>query len=89
MFWRRFVKKFVGWGYPAYWPLVTYPLKIVAGIMIFFPATKLIGLGLSVVICVAAIATLVVQGDRAEYKAIPVNIVLIMLAAIGIGWRGH
>lgn len=80
--WRKFVELFVGWGYPRYWPIVTYALKIVAGVMVFVPQTRLIGLTLAVMICLAAATTLIVKRDAPMLKkALPVNALLILLAA--------
>jgi uncharacterized membrane protein len=77
--WRRFVDRFVRWGYPPWWPLVTYLLKVCGGIGILLPETRNIGFALCASISIAAIMTLVFNRDRQEYKAIPVNILVLLL----------
>lgn len=78
--WRRQVPRFVQWGYPPYWPIVTFSLKIVAGAMIFYPPLQPLGLAIGSGISLAAIITIVVNRSEPEYKAIPVNLVVIALA---------
>lgn len=86
--WRRFVDRFVEWGYPAYWPTVTYTLKIAGGVMVFMPTLRVIGLVLCAGISFAALATIVLRKVTTEYKAIPVNI--LALGLIGVAFvQGH
>ena len=85
--WRRFVEKFVAWGYPAYWPIVTYLLKIAGGGLAFVPSTRTIGLLLCAAISVAAIATIVIRRDATEFKAIPVNLLVLVLVGAALATR--
>jgi hypothetical protein len=82
--WRRFVEKFVAWGYPHYWPIVTYALKLLGGVLILVPVTRIVGLSLCAAISVAAIATIVINRDASEYKAIPVNLIVLALVLTAI-----
>jgi hypothetical protein len=77
--WRRFVDRFVEWGYPSYWPIVTYVLKIVGGAMIFYPPTRNIGFLICACISLAALVTIIFRKVQSEYKAIPVNIIVLVL----------
>jgi hypothetical protein len=79
--WRRFVDRFIQWGYPSYWPIVTYLLKIFGGGMIFYPPTRTMGLLICACISVSALATIIYRKVKSEYKAIPVNIIVLALIA--------
>ena len=80
--WRRFVDRFVEWGYPPYWPIVTYLLKIAGGALTLYTPTRPIGLAICVCISLAALATIVLKKVRSEYKAIPVNIIVLALIVV-------
>ena len=76
---RRFVKRFVDWGYPEYWPVVTSLLKISGGAMVFVPQTRVIGLVLCALISVAAIITLVRHYKKGDVPPVIINGVLLLL----------
>jgi uncharacterized membrane protein len=47
------------WKYPAGFHFVTGILEVATAVLLFLPGTRLLGLALGALICVAAIATLI------------------------------
>lgn len=79
--WRKFIDSFTKWGYPRYWPLVTFSLKIIGGVMAFIPQTRLLGLALCALISLAAVASMIVHRELKAYaREAGINGVLIGLA---------
>ena len=72
---------FVRWGYPRWWNLVTGALEVLAAGLIALPATRFAGLGLAVVICVAAVATVV---RKKEHGHATPGVVLTALSALDL-----
>lgn len=70
------------WGYPEWFPYVTAGLELAVAIMLFFPATRLLGAGLGMMIMVAAAATLL---RHREYATALSPIVVFVLTGF-IGW---
>ena len=81
---RKFVAQFVGWGYPEYWPAVTFVSKMIAGSLVFLPMTRAIGLALCGLISLAAIATLVRHYKPESLPPLFINGVLLVLIAISL-----
>ena len=74
--WRAAIPLFVNWGYPPYWPLVTYAGKVAAGLLVFIPGLQIFGLALALSIVVTGVATLLYRGDPMAKQAGPVGIVV-------------
>ena len=81
---RRFVERFVDWGYPEYWPVVTFLLKITGGAMVFVPQTRIIGLVMCALISVAAIITLVRNYKKGDIPPVLINGVLLILVGVAL-----
>ena len=72
---------FVRWGYPRWWNLVTGALEVATAALILTPATRVVGVGLGAVICLAAAATVVRCKD---YGHIPPSVILTVLSALDL-----
>jgi DoxX-like family len=77
---------FVGWGYPAWWNLITGGLELAAAALIGWPPTRLAGLALASVICLAAIATVL---RHREFGHLPPGLVLLALAGVDLALLAH
>jgi hypothetical protein len=76
---------FVRWGYPRWWNLVTGGLEVLAAALIAIPATRVAGLMLATVICIAAVATVLRHKD---YGHLAPGLVLTALAAVDLALLG-
>ena len=65
--WRRFVDRFVKWGYPRSWAIVTPVLKIIGAALTPIPQTRPIGAALCALIGIAAAITVLRFRERALY----------------------
>ena len=72
---------FVRWGYPRWWNLVTGALEVATAALILTPATRVVGVGLGAVICLAAAATVVRCKD---YGHVPPSIGLTVLSMLDL-----
>jgi hypothetical protein len=72
---------FVRWGYPRWWNLVTGGLEVLVAALIALPATRVAGLALGGVICLAAVATVVRSKD---YGHVAPSVILTALSALNL-----
>lgn len=78
---------FARWGYPDYWHLVNGFLLLAAGVMAVLAPTRLLGLVLGALICVAALATLIRHREISQTLPSIILSVAAILDALAL-WYG-
>jgi len=73
-------KQYVAWGYPTWFPFVTAVLEVAVGVLLVLPAMLMAGVGLGVLIMLAAIATLIRSKEYSHAIAPVVVLVVTVLA---------
>lgn len=80
--WQKSAPQFLAWGYPRWWAIVTPAVKLIAGLLLIAPETRVFGVLLCVAVGVAASATVLWHRQKAMYMAaLPVT--LLTLVASG------
>jgi uncharacterized membrane protein YphA (DoxX/SURF4 family) len=72
---------FARWGYPRWWCRVTGGLEIVSAALIALPAGHVVGMALSAIIIVVAIATVLRRWELSHTAPLGVFTALLVLAA--------
>jgi len=81
--WRKTVEQFVQWGYPRWFAIFNPALKLMAGVMVLFTQTRLIGVALCVLVGLAALGTVTHFRTRSMYPAV-IPVVLLTLASAAV-----
>ncbi len=81
--WRKTVDQFVQWGYPRWFAIFNPALKLVAGVLVLFAQTRLVGVALCVLVGLAALATVLRFRTRSMYPAV-IPVVLLTLASAAV-----
>jgi hypothetical protein len=76
---RGILESYTRWGYPSGFHFVTAILELVAAALILYPPLRPYGMGLALLVLLAALATLMRAG---EYSHSPAAILFIMLIAV-------
>ena len=74
---------FARWGYPSWFHLLNGALQLVIAILLVMDTTRLLGLGLGVLLCLAIVATLIRHHEAAHLLPSVVLLLVILMAVHG------
>jgi hypothetical protein len=75
---------FARWGYPSWFHLLNGALQIVIAVLLVMDTTRLLGLGLGVLLCLAIFATLIRHHEAAHL--LPSIVLLLVILVTAYGW---
>jgi succinate dehydrogenase/fumarate reductase cytochrome b subunit len=81
---RSMREGFARWGYPPWFHVFNGVLQLAIGFLIAFPSTRMVGLGVGALICVAVFITLIRHHEAAHLPPSIVLLLLVLAAAIGM-----
>jgi uncharacterized membrane protein HdeD (DUF308 family) len=80
---KSMVDSLTAWGYPSWFHIANGVIQLLAGLLLLAGRTRLIGIGLGVLVCIGVFATLIWWRDFAH---LPPGIVLLLIILVDL-WR--
>ncbi len=75
---------FARWGYPSWFHLLNGILQLAIAVLLLMGATRLLGLGLGTLLCLAIFATLIRHHEAAHL--LPSVVLLLVILVTAYGW---
>ena len=78
---KRMRDSFAAWGYPSWFHIANGTIQLAAGVLLIWDATRILGLGLGILVCIGVFATLLWWRD---FSHLPPSVILFLLIVVDL-----